>query len=228
MLLQIGKSTANDNSEERPVQPDHALGRVLPRRWAARRQGRRRARGQQRPRADRPHLGLARRSRRRGLHRTPSAGTPTSAVTASIVNGDDVTATGLFVEHFQQYNTVWNGERGMTILYQNELPYDPPTQADWMHDGVEGWAGYKVGDHVQHAHALRRRRLRLQPEQPIDPHRERLRGPANPRRPATPRHDGQPRRRHDRPRGQRGGRPGGHESRSASRSMSSTIRSAGG
>ncbi len=66
-----------------------------------------------------------------------------------VVNGDDVTATGLFVEHFQQYNTVWNGERGTTILYQNELPYDPPSQADWMHDGVEGWAGYKVGDHVK-------------------------------------------------------------------------------
>ena len=65
-----------------------------------------------------------------------------------IVNGDNVTATGLFVEHFQEYNTVWNGENGVTILYQNELPYDPPTQADWMHDGVEGWAGYKVGDHV--------------------------------------------------------------------------------
>jgi hypothetical protein len=66
-----------------------------------------------------------------------------------VVNGDDVTATGLFVEHFQQYNTVWNGEGGVTILYQNELPYDPPTQADWMHDGVEGWAGYKVADHVK-------------------------------------------------------------------------------
>jgi hypothetical protein len=66
-----------------------------------------------------------------------------------IVNGDNVTATGLFVEHFQQYNTIWNGENGVTILYQNELPYDPPTQADWMHDGVEGWAGYKVGDQVR-------------------------------------------------------------------------------
>jgi hypothetical protein len=66
-----------------------------------------------------------------------------------VVNGDDVTATGLFVEHFQQYNTVWNGERGVTVLYQNELPYDPPTQADWMHDGVEGWAGYKVSDKVK-------------------------------------------------------------------------------
>ena len=66
-----------------------------------------------------------------------------------VVNGDNVTATGLFVEHFQEYNVIWNGENGRTILYQNELPYDPPTQEDWMHDGVEGWAGYKVGDHVK-------------------------------------------------------------------------------
>jgi hypothetical protein len=65
-----------------------------------------------------------------------------------VVNGDHVTANGLFVEHFQQYNTVWNGDDGTTILYQNELPYDPPTQADWMNGDVEGWAGYKVGDGV--------------------------------------------------------------------------------
>jgi hypothetical protein len=70
-----------------------------------------------------------------------------------VVNGDDVTANGLFVEHFQQYNTVWNGDGGTTILYQNELPYDPPTQADWMNGAVEGWAGYKVGDGVQ-THSL--------------------------------------------------------------------------
>ncbi|GLH96889.1 adenylyl cyclase [Phytohabitans aurantiacus] len=67
----------------------------------------------------------------------------------AVINGDDVTATGLFVEHFQRYNTVWNGERGTTILYQNELPYDPPTQADWMNGDVEGYAGYKVGDRVR-------------------------------------------------------------------------------
>lgn len=70
-----------------------------------------------------------------------------------VVNGDRVTATGLFVEHFQEYNTVWNGDRGTTILYQNELPYDPPTQADWRNGDVEGWAGYKVGGHVR-SHAL--------------------------------------------------------------------------
>jgi hypothetical protein len=70
----------------------------------------------------------------------------------AVINGDDVTATGLFVEHFQRYNTVWNGERGTTVLYQNELPYDPPTQADWMNGTVNGFAGYKVGDKVKTHH----------------------------------------------------------------------------
>jgi len=71
----------------------------------------------------------------------------------AVINGDNVTATGLFVEHFQKYNTVWNGEKGVTVLYQNELPYDPPTQADWMNGTVKGYAGYKVGDKVRN-HAL--------------------------------------------------------------------------
>jgi hypothetical protein len=67
-----------------------------------------------------------------------------------LVNGEDVTATGLFVEHFQQHSTIWNGERGTVVLYQNEIPYDPPSQADWQEpDGTLGWAGYKVGDGVQ-------------------------------------------------------------------------------
>ncbi|MFE4725363.1 adenylyl cyclase [Microbacterium sp. NPDC056736] len=66
-----------------------------------------------------------------------------------IVEGDRVTATGLFVEHFQQFNTQWNGEDGHVVLYQNELPYDPPTQADWTQpDGTLGYPGYKVADDV--------------------------------------------------------------------------------
>ncbi|QXG75431.1 glycoside hydrolase family 55 protein [Modestobacter sp. L9-4] len=70
--------------------------------------------------------------------------------TGVVVNGDDVTATGLFVEHFQQHSTVWNGERGRVVLYQNEIPYDPPSQADWKEpNGTLGWAGYKVGDNVK-------------------------------------------------------------------------------
>ncbi|MBU2665098.1 adenylyl cyclase [Actinoplanes bogorensis] len=71
----------------------------------------------------------------------------------AVINGDNVTATGLFVEHFQKYNTVWNGEKGTTVLYQNELPYDPPTQADWMNGKTKGYAGYKVGDKVKN-HSL--------------------------------------------------------------------------
>lgn len=66
------------------------------------------------------------------------------------VDGDDVTATGLFVEHFQEHNTIWRGERGRVVLYQNELPYDPPSQAEWTQpDGTLGWAGYAVADGVK-------------------------------------------------------------------------------
>ena len=72
-----------------------------------------------------------------------------TAANGVVVNGDDVVATGLFVEHYQEYQVVWNGERGTTVLFQNEMPYDPPNQAAWGHDGVDGWASYKVGDHVK-------------------------------------------------------------------------------
>jgi hypothetical protein len=75
--------------------------------------------------------------------------TVNTAATGVVVNGDDVTATGLFVEHFQRYNTIWNGERGRTVFYQNELPYDAPDQAAWRHDGVDGWAAYEVADTVE-------------------------------------------------------------------------------
>ena len=44
-----------------------------------------------------------------------------------IVNGNDVTVLGLFVEHFQEHNVIWNGEGGRVYLFQNELPYDVPT-----------------------------------------------------------------------------------------------------
>ena len=67
-----------------------------------------------------------------------------------VVNGDRVTATGFFVEHFQEHNVIWNGEDGFVLFFQNELPYDPPTQADWTaDDGTLGWAAYKVADDVE-------------------------------------------------------------------------------
>jgi hypothetical protein len=75
--------------------------------------------------------------------------TVNTADTGLVVNGDDVTATGLFVEHFQKYNVIWNGNGGEVVFFQNELPYDPPTQADYEHDGVLGFAAFKVADDVQ-------------------------------------------------------------------------------
>src|SRR4051794_27856588 len=72
-----------------------------------------------------------------------------TADTGLVVNGDHVTATGPFVEHFQKYNVSWNGNGGEVIFFQNELPYDPPTQADYEHDGVLGYAAFKVAGNVQ-------------------------------------------------------------------------------
>ncbi len=72
-----------------------------------------------------------------------------TADTGLIVNGDNVTAYGLFVEHYQKYELIWNGENGKTIFFQNEMPYDPPDQASWEHDGVLGYAAYKVADSVK-------------------------------------------------------------------------------
>lgn len=66
-----------------------------------------------------------------------------------VVNGDDVTATGLFAEHHQKYNLLWNGERGETVFFQNELPYDAPDQAAWMQHGEPGYPGYKVANSVR-------------------------------------------------------------------------------
>ncbi|GIE48914.1 hypothetical protein Ani05nite_24480 [Amorphoplanes nipponensis] len=74
--------------------------------------------------------------------------TVNTAANGLIVNGDDVTFHGLFVEHYQQYQTIWNGENGRTYFYQNEMPYDPPNQAAYMNGATPGWAAYKVADSV--------------------------------------------------------------------------------
>ncbi len=65
-----------------------------------------------------------------------------------VVNGDDVTALGLAVEHYEQNQVVWNGEGGETIFYQSELPYDPPSQSAWMNGSVDGYSSYSVSDSV--------------------------------------------------------------------------------
>jgi hypothetical protein len=73
--------------------------------------------------------------------------TTNPAASGLIVNGDNVLALGLFVEHYQNYQVQWNGNGGRTIFFQNELPYDPPNQAAWR-TGTNGYAAYKVADSV--------------------------------------------------------------------------------
>jgi hypothetical protein len=75
--------------------------------------------------------------------------TTNSADTGVIVNGDNVTAYGLFVEHYQKYEVIWNGNGGTDIFFQNEMPYDVPSQAAWMEaPGVDGYAAFKVAASV--------------------------------------------------------------------------------
>jgi hypothetical protein len=75
--------------------------------------------------------------------------TSNTADTGLVVNGDNVTALGLFVEHYQKYEVLWNGNHGTDVFFQNEMPYDPPSQAAWMEaPGVDGWAAFKVADTV--------------------------------------------------------------------------------
>ncbi|MEU2464678.1 coagulation factor 5/8 type domain-containing protein [Mesorhizobium sp. B2-3-3] len=64
------------------------------------------------------------------------------------VKGDDVLATGLFVEHFNKYDVRWSGENGKTIFFQNEKAYDAPNQAAIQNGDIKGYAGYKVDDSV--------------------------------------------------------------------------------
>jgi hypothetical protein len=66
-----------------------------------------------------------------------------------VVNGNQVTIYGLFVEHHQQFQVLWKGNGGRTYFYQSEIPYDPPNQASYTSTpGVNGWASYKVADGV--------------------------------------------------------------------------------
>jgi hypothetical protein len=72
-----------------------------------------------------------------------------TSLNGMVVNGNNVTVYGLFVEHHQQYQVLWNGNGGRTYFYQSEIPYDPPTQDRYSSGpGTNGWASYKVADTV--------------------------------------------------------------------------------
>jgi hypothetical protein len=91
----------------------------------------------------------------------PVGWTANTADTGVTVTGDNVTAYGLAVEHYQKYEVIWSGQNGTDIFYQNELPYDPPSQAAWMatptQDGypafyvtpnVKTFTGYGMGSYI--------------------------------------------------------------------------------
>jgi hypothetical protein len=86
----------------------------------------------------------------RADHGTGVAWDGNTAKNGVVVNGNDVTMYGLFVEHYQEYQTLWNGNGGKVYFYQSEMPYDVPDQASWKsHNGtVNGYASYKVADSV--------------------------------------------------------------------------------
>jgi hypothetical protein len=75
--------------------------------------------------------------------------TANTADTGVVVNGDNVTAYGLFVEHYQQAETIWNGNGGRVVFFQNEMPYDPPSQAAWQQaPDSPGWPALAVASRV--------------------------------------------------------------------------------
>jgi hypothetical protein len=76
--------------------------------------------------------------------------TDNRADTGVIVNGDNVSAYGLFVEHYQEFDVIWNGQNGEHVFFQNEMPYDPPSQSAWMSSPTtDGYAAFLVTPRVK-------------------------------------------------------------------------------
>jgi len=89
------------------------------------------------------HLWLWRADHGRGVGWTSN-----TAESGLVVNGNDVTMYGLFVEHYQGYQVEWNGNGGRTYFFQNEMPYDVPDQDQWMSGTTRGFAAYRVAPSV--------------------------------------------------------------------------------
>ena len=69
--------------------------------------------------------------------------------TGVVVNGQNVTAYGLFVEHYEKDEVIWNGANGTDIFFQNEMPYDPPSQAAWMAGpATDGYPAFLITGHA--------------------------------------------------------------------------------
>jgi hypothetical protein len=87
--------------------------------------------------------------------------TNNTAATGVEVSGDNVTSYGLAVEHYQKNEVIWSGQGGTDVFFQNELPYDPPSQSAWMagpnqngypafvvSPDVKTFQGYGLGSYV--------------------------------------------------------------------------------
>ncbi|HEX6968182.1 MAG TPA: adenylyl cyclase, partial [Micromonosporaceae bacterium] len=70
--------------------------------------------------------------------------------TGVVVTGDNVTAYGLAVEHYQKSEVVWSGQGGTDVFFQNELPYDVPSQSDWNESpAFSGYPAFQVANGVK-------------------------------------------------------------------------------
>jgi hypothetical protein len=75
--------------------------------------------------------------------------TANQAATGLLVTGNNVTAYGLAVEHYQKNEVIWSGQNGTDIFFQNELPYDPPSQSAWMATPTQdGYPAFLVSPNV--------------------------------------------------------------------------------
>ena len=96
----------------------------------------------------------------RADHGTGVGWTANTATSGLIVNANNVSAYGLAVEHYQGYEVEWNGQNGEILFFQNENPYDVPSQSAWMssssQDGypaiylpssVTSFTGYGLGSY---------------------------------------------------------------------------------
>jgi hypothetical protein len=87
----------------------------------------------------------------RADHGTGVGWTANTADTGLVVNGDNVTATGLFVEHYQKFQVIWNGDNGTDVFFQSEMPYDVPSQAAWMSSPTtDGYAAVLISPTARH------------------------------------------------------------------------------
>ncbi len=74
--------------------------------------------------------------------------------TGVAVTGSNVTAYGLAVEHYQKSEVVWTGQGGTDIFFQNELPYDVPSQSAWNESAsFSGYPAFQVGSAVKTFHS---------------------------------------------------------------------------